>query len=80
MRWCRPPAGRSIGTPGIRDDSKRNINAAERVRDISAYVAAEVVKAAIKDPKAKCKLKSPISAQTIRDGMWVPEYVDYVKA
>jgi malate dehydrogenase (oxaloacetate-decarboxylating) len=66
--------------PGIRDDSKRNINAAERVRDISAYIAAEVVKAAIKDPKAKTKLKSPISAQSIRDRMWAPEYREYVKA
>jgi malic enzyme len=66
--------------PGIRDDSKRNIRADERVRDISAYIAAEVVKAAIKDPKAKTKLKSPISAQTIRDRMWAPEYQEYVKA
>jgi malate dehydrogenase (oxaloacetate-decarboxylating) len=66
--------------PGIRDDSKRNINAAERVRDISAYIAAEVVAAAIKDPKAKTKLKSPISAQSIRDRMWAPEYVEYAKA
>ncbi len=66
--------------PGIRDDSKHNVSAAERVRDISAYIAAEVVKAAIKDPKAKCKLKSPISAQSIRDRMWAPEYEEYVKA
>lgn len=66
--------------PGIRDDSKRNINAAERVRDISAYIAAEVVKAAIKDPKAKTKSKSPISAQSIRDRMWAPEYEECVKA
>ena len=66
--------------PGIRDDSKRNITAAERVRDISAYIAAEVVKAAVKDPKSRSKVKTPISAQTIRDRMWAPEYVDYVKA
>jgi malate dehydrogenase (oxaloacetate-decarboxylating) len=66
--------------PGIRDDSKRNVKADDRVRDISAYIAAEVVKAAIKDPRAKTKLKSPISAQSIRDRMWAPEYDEYVKA
>ena len=66
--------------PGIRDDSKRNITAAERVRDISAYIAAEVVRAAIKDPKSRSKVKTLVSAQTIRDRMWAPEYVDYVKA
>jgi malate dehydrogenase (oxaloacetate-decarboxylating) len=65
--------------PGIRDDSKRNVKAAERVRDISAYIAAEVVKAAIKDPKAKSRLRTPLSPQTIRDHMWNPEYVEYVK-
>lgn len=66
--------------PGIRDDAKRNITAADRVRDMSAYIAAEVVKAAIKDPKAKTKIKSPISAKEIRDRMWKPEYAEYVKA
>jgi malic enzyme len=66
--------------PGIRDDSKRNIKAADRVRDISAHVAAEVVKAAIKDPKAKAKVKSPLAAKAIKDLMWKPEYTEYVKA
>lgn len=64
--------------PGIRDDSKRNIVAADKVSDISAYVAAAVVKAAIKDPKAGSRVKSPLSAQQIRDRMWKPEYVKYV--
>jgi malate dehydrogenase (oxaloacetate-decarboxylating) len=64
--------------PGIRDDSKRNIVAADKVRDISAYLAAAVARAAIKDPKAKAKVKSPLSAQQIRDRMWKPEYVEYV--
>jgi malate dehydrogenase (oxaloacetate-decarboxylating) len=66
--------------PGIRDDSKRNITAAERVRDISAHIAAEVVKAAIKDPKAKSKVRSALAVKDIRDRMWKPEYVEYVKA
>jgi malate dehydrogenase (oxaloacetate-decarboxylating) len=66
--------------PGIRDDSKRNITATDRVRDISAHIAAEVVKAAINDPKAKSKVRAAISAKNIRSRMWQPEYVDYVKA
>jgi malic enzyme len=66
--------------PGIRDDSKRNITAADKVRDISAYLASEVMKAAIKDAKAKARAKSHLSPQQIRDRMWKPEYVDYVKA
>jgi malate dehydrogenase (oxaloacetate-decarboxylating) len=66
--------------PGIRDDTKHNIKAADRVRDISAYVAAEVVKAAIKDPKSRTSLKKPITAKDIRARMWWPEYVEYVKA
>lgn len=65
--------------PGIRDDAKRNIKAADKVRDISAFIAAEVVKAAIKDPKAKAKVKKPISAKEIRGRMWEPEYDEYVK-
>ncbi len=65
--------------PGIRDDSKRNIKAADRVRDISAYIAAEVIKAAIKDPKARARVKKPISAKEIRERMWEPEYDEYVK-
>jgi malic enzyme len=65
--------------PGIRDDSKRNIMAADKVRDISAYIAAEVVKAAIKDPEAKATLKKPISAAEIRARLWEPEYDEYVK-
>jgi malate dehydrogenase (oxaloacetate-decarboxylating) len=65
--------------PGIRDDSKRNITAADKVRDISAYIAAEVVKAAIKDPKAKARVKKPLSANEIRARMWQPEYDEYVK-
>jgi malic enzyme len=65
--------------PGIRDDSKRNITAADRVQDISAHIAAEVVKAAIKDPKAKSKIRAAIKAKDVRSRMWQPEYVDYVK-
>ncbi|MGD9401977.1 MAG: NAD-dependent malic enzyme [bacterium] len=65
--------------PGIRDDSKRNITAADKVRDISAYIAAEVVKAAIKDPEAKASLRKPLSANEIRRRMWQPEYDEYVK-
>jgi malate dehydrogenase (oxaloacetate-decarboxylating) len=65
--------------PGIRDDAKRNITAADKVRDISAYIAVEVVKAAIKDPNAKTRVSSPISAADIRARMWKPEYVEYLK-
>jgi len=65
--------------PGIRDDAKRNISAADKVRDIAAYIAAEVVKAAAKDPKAKSKVKSPVSVADIKDNMWKPEYTKYVK-
>ncbi len=65
--------------PGIRDDSKRNITAADKVRDISAYIAAEVVEAAIKDPKAGAKVKKPIPPEEIRRRMWKPEYAEYVK-
>ena len=65
--------------PGIRDDHKRNVSAADRVQDISAHIAAEVVKAAIKDPKAKCKVKKAMTAREIRGRMWQPEYVKYVK-
>jgi malate dehydrogenase (oxaloacetate-decarboxylating) len=65
--------------PGIRDDSKRNIKAADKVRDISAYIAAEVVKAAIKDPKAKAKIKAPLSPEEIRGRMWKMEYDEYVR-
>lgn len=65
--------------PGIRDDAKRNIRAADKVRDISAYIAAEVVKAAMKDPKAKAKVKKPVSAKEIRGRLWEPEYDEYVK-
>jgi malate dehydrogenase (oxaloacetate-decarboxylating) len=66
--------------PGIRDDAKRNITAAFKVRDIAAYIAAEVAKAAANDPKAKSKVTSAISSKDIRDRMWKPEYVEYVKA
>ncbi|MFH1313188.1 MAG: NAD-dependent malic enzyme [Candidatus Eisenbacteria bacterium] len=66
--------------PGIRDDSKRNISAAERVQDISAHIAVAVIKAAIKDPKAKSKIRTPLTPEDIRSRMWQPEYVDYVKA
>ncbi|MFC1799774.1 oxaloacetate-decarboxylating malate dehydrogenase [Candidatus Eisenbacteria bacterium] len=65
--------------PGIRDDAKRNISAADKVRDIAAYIAAEVVKAAAKDPKAKSKVKKPVPATEIRDHMWKPEYAEYMK-
>jgi malate dehydrogenase (oxaloacetate-decarboxylating) len=65
--------------PGIRDDFKRNITAADKVRDISAYIATAVVKVAINDPKAKAKLRSPLKPQQVRDRMWKPEYVRYVK-
>ena len=65
--------------PGIRDDFKRDIIAADRVRDISAYIAAEVIKAAIKDPGVKTKIKSPTAAEDIRARMWEPEYPEYTK-
>ena len=65
--------------PGIRDDLKRNITAADKVRDISAYLAAAVVKAALKDPKVKTKISTALSAQLIRNRMWVPEYAEYVR-
>jgi malate dehydrogenase (oxaloacetate-decarboxylating) len=66
--------------PGIRDDAKRNITAADKVRDIAAFIAAEVVRVAVKDPKAKIRVKAPISAKDIRARMWKPEYVEYAKA
>jgi malate dehydrogenase (oxaloacetate-decarboxylating) len=64
--------------PGIRDDSKRNITAVDKVRDIAAYIAAEVVKAAAKNPKARAKVKKPISASDIRSRMWKPVYPEYI--
>lgn len=66
--------------PGIRDDSKRNISAADKVRDIAAYIAAEVVKAAAKSSKAKAKPNSPATPQAIKERMWKPEYIEYLKA
>ena len=65
--------------PGIRDDAKRNIRAADKVRDISAYVAVAVVKAAIRDASARTKISSPVSAKDIWERMWEPEYAEYVK-
>ena len=65
--------------PGIRDDAKRNITAVDKVRDIAAYIAAEVVKAAAKNPKARSKVKKPISATDIRGRMWKPVYPEYIR-
>jgi len=65
--------------PGIRDDAKRNITAVDKVRDIAAYIAAEVAKAAAKSPKAKSKVKEPLSASDIRSRMWKPVYPEYIK-
>ncbi len=66
--------------PGIRDDAKRNITAVDKVRDIAAYIAGEVVKAAVRNPKAKSKVKEPVPVNDIRVRMWKPEYPEYVKA
>jgi malate dehydrogenase (oxaloacetate-decarboxylating) len=64
--------------PGIRDDSRRNITAVDKVRDIAAYIAAEVVKAAVKSSKAKSKIKEPIPVKDIRTRMWKPVYPEYI--
>jgi malate dehydrogenase (oxaloacetate-decarboxylating) len=67
-------AARAIaGLTDVSDPSKGLLPSIDRLREVSATVAVEVIKAATEAGVARVKVDDPIGA--VQRAMWSPEYV-----